>query len=72
MMRTKKGKFDFALNLQEIMLKNKIIFSGVLLDKPNDSKVLEDVILDIKETIEILVKLQKNMALEETTRKSIN
>ena len=29
MMRTKKGKFDFALNLQQIMLKNKIVFSGV-------------------------------------------
>ena len=40
MMRTKKGKFDFALNLQQIMLKNKIIFNGVLLDKPNDSKSL--------------------------------
>lgn len=26
MMRTKKGKFDFALNLQQIMLKNKISF----------------------------------------------
>lgn len=25
MMRTKKGKFDFALNLQQIMLKNNII-----------------------------------------------
>ena len=34
MMRTKKGKFDFALNLQQIMLKNKIIFGGLLLDKP--------------------------------------
>lgn len=63
MMRTKKGKFDFALNLQQIMLKNKIIFSGLLLDKPNDSRVLEDVIVDIKETIEILVNLQKEYGL---------
>ena len=63
MMRTKKGKFDFALNLQQIMLKNKIIFSGVLLDKPNDSRVLEEVLIDIQETIDILVDLQKKYGL---------
>ena len=63
MMRTKKGKFDFALNLQQIMLKNKISFSGLLLDKPNDSKVLEEVLLDIKETTEILLELQKKYGL---------
>ena len=63
MMRTKKGKFDFSLNLQQIMLKNKIVCSGVLLDKPNDSRVLEDVLLDIKETIEILVNLQKEYGI---------
>ena len=63
MMRTKKGKFDFALNLQQIMLNNKIIFSGLLLDKPNDSKVLEEVLLDIQETIRILIDLQKEYGL---------
>ena len=63
MMRTKKGKFDFALNLQQIMLKNKISFGGLLLDKPNDSKVLEEVLLDIKETMEILLELQKKYGL---------
>lgn len=64
MMRTKKkGKFDFALNLQQIMLKNKISFEGLLLDKFNDSKVLEEVLLDIKETTEILLDLQKKYGL---------
>ena len=63
MMRTKKGKFDFALNLQQMMLKNKIVFGGLLSDKPNDSRVLEEVILDIKETIEILIDLQKEYGL---------
>ena len=63
MMKTKKGKFDFALNLQQIMLKNKIIFNGVLLDKPNDSKVLEEILIDMQETIEILVDLQKKYGL---------
>ena len=63
MMRTKKGKFDFALNLQQIMLKNKISFGGLLLDKPNDSKVLEEVLIDIKETTEILLELQKKYGL---------
>ena len=45
------------------MLKNKIIFSGLLLDKPNDSKVLEEVLIDIKETTEILLELQKKYGL---------
>ena len=63
MMRTKRGKFDFALNLQQIMLKNKIIFGGLLLDKPNDSRVLEEVLIDIQETIEILVDLQKKYGI---------
>ena len=31
------------------MLKNKIIFNGVLLDKPNDSRVLEEILIDIQE-----------------------
>lgn len=36
MMKTKKGGFDFAFNLQEIMTDNKLILTGLLLDKPND------------------------------------
>ena len=63
MMRTKKGKFDFALNLQQIMLKNKIVFGGLLMDKPNDSKVLEEALLEIKETTDILLELQKKYGL---------
>jgi len=36
MMKTKKGRYDFAFNLQEIITDNDIILTGLLTDKPND------------------------------------
>lgn len=62
-MKTKKGKFDAGLNLQQIMLKNKIVFSGVLTSKPNDSRVLEEVLIDLIETVQILLELQKKYGI---------
>ena len=59
MMKTKKGTYDFALNLQEMMIENHIIFSGVLLEQPNDHHVMKDLLKDIKETYEILVEMQE-------------
>lgn len=59
MMKTKKGRFDFAFNLQEIMSDNKIILTGLLLDKPNDHYSLEEIIEEIKENITILLELQE-------------
>ena len=37
-MKTKRGKFDFAFNLQEIMTQNHIILTGFLLAQSNDQK----------------------------------
>ena len=37
-MKTKKGTYDFAFNLQEIMTENHIIFTGILLTQSNDRK----------------------------------
>ena len=59
MMKTKKGGFDFAFNLQEIMIDNKIILMGLLLDKPNDHYSLEEIIQEIKENTKILIELQE-------------
>ena len=35
-MKTKKGIYDFAFNLQEIMTENHIILTGMLLTQSND------------------------------------
>lgn len=59
MIKTKKGGFDFAFNLQEIMTDNKIILMGLLLDKPNDPYSLEEIIQEIKENTKILIELQE-------------
>lgn len=59
MMKTKKGGFDFAFNLQEVMTDNKIILMGLLLDKPNDHYSLEEIIQEIKENTKILIELQE-------------
>lgn len=59
MMKTNKGIYDFALNLQEMMTENHIVFSGILLEEPNDHHVIKDLLLDLKETFEILVEMQK-------------
>ena len=57
MMKTKKGKYDFALNLQSIMANHKILITGVLLQKPNDSSVLEEVLKELKVSFELLKEL---------------
>ena len=57
MMKTKKGSYDFALNLQSIMAKHQILITGVLLQKPNDSNVLDEVLKELKVSFEILKEL---------------
>ena len=57
-MKTKRGKFDFALLVQETMLKNGIICNSLLQSEPNDSKALEEIILDLEDTFKILLDLQ--------------
>lgn len=58
-MKTKKGRFEFALLIQQCMLRNGIVLPGLLLSEPNDGKALDKVIIDLKETFKILEKLQK-------------
>ena len=59
MMKTKKGRYDFAFNLQEIITENDIVITGVLVSKPNDFKVLPNVIRELERNFEILIQLQK-------------
>jgi len=57
MMPTKKGGYDFAFNLQQIMNEHHIALGTILLNKPNDYHTLEDVILDLKENFQILTEM---------------
>ena len=50
-MKTKKGRFEFALLIQQAMLKNGIILTGLVQSKPNDNTVLKEIIDDLKETL---------------------
>ena len=43
-MKTKRGIFDFAFNLQELMTENHIILDGLLLAEPNDQKTIKYVL----------------------------
>ena len=58
-MKTKKGIYDFAFNLQEIMTENHIILTGMLLTQSNDRKTLKFVLNDIFETIELFIEMQR-------------
>ena len=59
MMKTKKGSYNFGLNLQSIMAKHQILIMGVLLLKPNDYSVLEEILKELKLSFEILLELER-------------
>ena len=58
-MKTKRGSYDFAFNLQEIMTENHIILTGMLLSESNDRKTIKYVLNDIYETIDVFIEMQK-------------
>ncbi len=58
-MKTKKGIYDFAFNLQEIMTENHIILTGMLLTQSNDWKTIKEVLKNIYETIDLFIKMQR-------------
>ena len=58
-MKTKRGRFEFALLIQQCMLKKGIVLPGLLQSKPNDGNSLEEIITDLKETFSILERLQR-------------
>lgn len=58
-MKTKRGRFEFALLIQQCMLRKGIVLPGLLQQEPNDEKALNEIILDLKETFTIFEKLQK-------------
>ena len=57
-MKTKKGRFEFALLIQQAMLNNGIVFSGLVQSKPNDSTALREILDDLKETLTLMETLQ--------------
>lgn len=58
-MPTKKGGFDIAFNIHQIMTGEKIVLSGIISDKPNDVNCLEEIMEEFAENLSILVKIQK-------------
>ena len=59
MMQTKKGMYNYALNLQEWMTENHIIINGTLIEEPNDHYSIKYLLNDLKETFDILIEMQK-------------
>ena len=58
-MLTKKGKMDYAFNLQEFINQDHIIISGFLLRKPNDEKAFKPAYEKLEKTINDFIHLQK-------------
>ena len=58
-MKTKKGIYDFAFNLQEIMTENHIILTRMLLTQSNDRKTFKFVLNDIFEKIKLFIEMQR-------------
>lgn len=69
MMKTKKGGYEFGLNLQSIMANHQILITGVLLRKPNDHSVLEEVLNELKLSFEILKELNLKYGPQEYNKK---
>lgn len=59
LIKTKKGRSDFAFMLHEVMTRNKIVFSGILSEKSNDSNCMEDLLAELIENLYLLLELQK-------------
>ena len=58
-MKIKRGRFEFALLVQQCMFIKGIVLLGLLQSKPNDSESLPEIITDLKETFFIFEQLQK-------------
>lgn len=67
-MKTKRGIFDFAFNLQELMTENHIILAGILLAEPNDQKTIKYVLKNLYKTIELFIKMQREFGQRWNTR----
>ena len=69
MMKTKKGGYEFGLNLQSIMVNHQILITGVLLRKSNDHSVLEEVLQELKLSFKILKELNQKYGLQQDGKK---
>ena len=56
---TKKGKWDFAKNLQMAVTDNNVIIGSIFINEPDDSKSLEKLLPELKKNFKMLVELQK-------------
>ena len=63
--KSKRGKWDVGLNVQELMSSNNIALSSALLRKPNDFGTLEELTEHFEHNLEILIDLQKKFGERE-------
>ena len=56
--KTKRGKWEFALLVQNTMMRNGIMLNTLAQSESNDSNALEEIIEDLRETFNILLDLQ--------------
>lgn len=56
---TKKGKWDFAKNLQMAVTDDNIIIGSIFINEPDDSKSLEKLWPELKKNFQMLEELQK-------------
>lgn len=57
LIKTKKGNWDFAKNLQMAVTDNNIIIGSIFINDPDDSKALPHLIPELKKNFEILINL---------------
>ena len=56
--KSKRIKYEFALLVQETMLRHGIILNSLVQSEANDSATLEEIIEDIEDTFKISLDLQ--------------
>lgn len=58
-MKTKRGRYDTALNLQILMLERHIALAGYLHGDANDSDSIRKIFTELKEDLELLISIIK-------------
>ena len=63
LIKTKKGIWDFAKNLQMAVTDNNIIIGSIFINEPDDSKALEKLFPELKKNFKMLLELQKKYGI---------
>ena len=67
LIKTKKGKWDFAKNLQMAVCDNNIIIGSIFINDPDDSHALEKLIPELYRNFELLAELVEKYGTKNNT-----